>query len=347
MSHPPPTIKCPPRVNNFCGGSIRYTAMYCIALLLNWVLRGQSFQCVLLYNFTNMHAMSRRSDCIAWGCRVNISEPAVCFTLSLVSAVFRVGLASLLIPTAMSDSKPLKTTLLEIIISSKNEYVFICNLSDLTLQIIFETWWASMNVGSKRLIAWNDSRHAPSWRFYLHCGIEETGIPGIICIICNQVLRHPSEHRTSSMRKHLLAKAQIAKLKKITESAVTELTSSAVNETALAILRRQGIPGITIVSSQWKIIFDIQVDPYCPKWQKNCSKLAAKHFETSECHQDTWNRYLMLVFVSAHIPWNSISNLELRRSYKALCDDLVLQSATTLSNICQRESALTVDAIRK
>ena len=55
----------------------------------------------------------------------------------------------------------------------------------------------------------------------------------------------------------------------------------------------------------------------------------------------------MLGFVSAHIPWNAISNLELRRSYKALRNDLVLSSATTLSNICQREYALTVNAIKK
>jgi len=55
----------------------------------------------------------------------------------------------------------------------------------------------------------------------------------------------------------------------------------------------------------------------------------------------------MLGFVSAHIPWKAISNLELRRSYKALRDDLVLPSATTLSNICRREYALTVDAIKK
>ena len=55
----------------------------------------------------------------------------------------------------------------------------------------------------------------------------------------------------------------------------------------------------------------------------------------------------MLGFVSADIPWNAISNLELRRSYKALCDDLVLPSATTPSNICRKEYELTVDAIRK
>jgi len=55
----------------------------------------------------------------------------------------------------------------------------------------------------------------------------------------------------------------------------------------------------------------------------------------------------MLGFVSAHIPWNAISNLELRRSYKSLPDNLVLPSATTLSNICRREYALTVIAIKK
>jgi hypothetical protein len=54
----------------------------------------------------------------------------------------------------------------------------------------------------------------------------------------------------------------------------------------------------------------------------------------------------MLGFLSAHIPWSAISNAELRRSHKALRDDLVLPLATTLSNICQRDYALTVDAIK-
>ena len=64
------------------------------------------------------------------------------------------------------------------------------------------------------------------------------------------------------MGKHLLAKAHIAKLNKSTESEVTELTSSTVDETALAILQRQGSRGITIVMLQRKTIFDIQLDPY-------------------------------------------------------------------------------------
>jgi hypothetical protein len=162
----------------------------------------------------------------------------------------------------MSDSQSLNTSLLEVMISSKNERVFIRDLSDPTLEIIFDAWWASMNVGSKRPIAWNNSRHAPSWRFYLHCGMEENGSPGIMCIVCHQVLRHPSERGTSSMGKHLLSKPGIAKLSELTESEVTELTSSTVDETALAMLKRQRSRGITIVSSLRQIIFYIQVPQY-------------------------------------------------------------------------------------
>jgi hypothetical protein len=147
-------------------------------------------------------------------------------------------------------------------ISSKNEHVFIRYLSDLTLQIIFNAWWDLVNEGSKQHNDWNNSRHVPSWQLYLHCGMEATGSPGIVCIVCHHVLCHPSEHGTSSMGKHLLAKVHIAKLDKLTESEVTELTSTMVDETALAILKREGSRGITIVSLQRKFRFDIQFDRY-------------------------------------------------------------------------------------
>jgi len=39
-------------------GSERYTAINCIMPILNGVLPGQSLQSVLVFNFTNMHAMS-------------------------------------------------------------------------------------------------------------------------------------------------------------------------------------------------------------------------------------------------------------------------------------------------
>jgi len=199
-------------------------------------------------------------------CRVNIQEPAVCYTVTLLSAVFRVELPRSLILTTISDAKSFNTSLLEVMISSKNERVFIRDLSNLTLKIIFDAWWASMNVGSEQPIAWNDSRHGPLWWFYLHCGIEDTGSPGNICIVCHQVLCHPSEHGTSSMGKHLVATAHIAKLNELPESEVSELTSTTVNETALAILKTQGSRGITIVCSQSQIIFDVQSIPYWLKW---------------------------------------------------------------------------------
>jgi hypothetical protein len=107
---------------------------------------------------------------------------------------------------------------------SQNEPFLIRGLSDHNLEVIFNAWGASMNVGSKGPIAWKNSRHAPSWRFNLHCGIEETGSPGIISILCHQVLRHESEHETSAMGKHLLGKAHSAKLNLLRESELTELT---------------------------------------------------------------------------------------------------------------------------
>jgi len=120
-----------------------------------------------------------------------------------------------------------------------------------------------------------------------------------------------------------------------------------VDATALAILKRQGSRGITILSLQRRILFDIQVNPYWQKWHTKLSKQAAKDFQTSKFHQDTWDRYLMVGIVSVHIPWKAISNLQIRHSHKALRDHLVLQSAMTLANICRREYALTVDAIKK
>jgi len=172
--------------------------------------------------------------------------------------VTQIELRRVQFPTMMSDTKSQNTSLLEVVISSTNERGFIRDLSDLTLKIVFDAWWASMNVASKPPIAWNNSKYAASWRFYLHCGIEETGSPGIICIVCHQVLRHPSEHGTSSTGKYLLAKAHIAKLNELTVSKLTKLTSSMVDETALAILKRQGSRGIRIVSSQRKIKLTIQ-----------------------------------------------------------------------------------------
>jgi len=58
------------------------------------------------------------------------------------------------------------------------------------------------------------------------------------------------------MGKHLVGKALIAKLNKLTELEVSDFTSTAVDETALAIVKRMESKEITIVSVQRKIIFD-------------------------------------------------------------------------------------------
>jgi hypothetical protein len=61
------------------------------------------------------------------------------------------------------------------------------------------------------------------------------------------------------MSKHWLANAHIAKLNELTVSEVTKLTSSTVDETALAILKGQGSRRIPIASLQKKINSTLQV----------------------------------------------------------------------------------------
>jgi hypothetical protein len=64
------------------------------------------------------------------------------------------------------------------------------------------------------------------------------------------------------MGKHWLAKPHIAKINLLTHEEHTELTSSTVDETAFAILKRQASQGIAILSPQSKFIFEIPFDPY-------------------------------------------------------------------------------------
>jgi hypothetical protein len=153
-------------------------------------------------------------------------------------AVSQVRLPVFLISTAISNSKSLNTSFLEIVLPSKNEHVIIFDFRDLTLPIIFDAWWASMNVASKRFIALNKFSNLSSLRFYLHCGIEEPGSPGIICIMCHPVFCNSSESGTCSMWKHMLENTHFQKFNKLTESEVSELSSSIVDEMALDILKR-------------------------------------------------------------------------------------------------------------
>jgi hypothetical protein len=99
----------------------------------------------------------------------------------------------------------------------------------------------------------------PLWRFYVQCGIEETSSPGIIYIVCNEVLRHPSDHGTSSIGNYFLRTVYIAKLYKVTQSEVTKLSSSTVDETTLSIMNKKDSRGNRIVSLQRRSKLDFQV----------------------------------------------------------------------------------------
>jgi len=81
-------------------------------------------------------------------------------------------------------------------------------------------------------------------------------------------------------------------------------------------------------------------------WQ-NAPDLAAKDFLTAEFCQNIWLCNLMIGFVLVHIPWKELSNLQTLQSYVSLRSELVLPSASTVSNICRREYSVTVDTIEK
>lgn len=131
----------------------------------------------------------------------------------LLTEVSRDVIRSILIPAVMSDSKSLYAILVDVMIASKYKHVFSCDLRDHTLQIILNALWTSIIVSSYGSIASNNHRHPVVWQIESHCGIEETGRPGIIYINSHYLLHYLSVHGTSPMGQHLLAKAHIAKLK--------------------------------------------------------------------------------------------------------------------------------------
>jgi hypothetical protein len=55
----------------------------------------------------------------------------------------------------------------------------------------------------------------------------------------------------------------------------------------------------------------------------------------------------MYAFDLANISWNAILNYKLQMSFDVLRGELVLLSTSTLINICQRESSVTEDGIKK
>jgi hypothetical protein len=134
--------------NSFGGGSVSCTAMYCTASLLNRVINGQSCLYISIFNFTNMHALSHRSDFyLAGSSKVNISEPADHFTIMFLLTATQIAIPSNQNSIVFSDSRSLSMSLQAVMISSKHDHIFICYLIYLTLQIIFHAWWASISVG--------------------------------------------------------------------------------------------------------------------------------------------------------------------------------------------------------
>jgi len=113
-----------------------------------------------------MHAMSYRFHfCLACSSIVNILEPAFYSTITSHLTASQLDIRKVQNTTTILDSQSLNTLMLEVLLSSNNECDIIRDLSDLGLQIICDTWWASLNARTNCCIASDDSGHTASWRF--------------------------------------------------------------------------------------------------------------------------------------------------------------------------------------
>jgi hypothetical protein len=138
---------------------------------------------LLEFNISNLHAMSHRSDVVlAFTSTINIEDPAFHQTVTCHLTVTEVQLSGIYYPTAMLNTQSSNPLFLVVMISSKNQLDFIRDLKDLTFQIFFDAWWASMIIVTMRTNGSNNSKHAPEWQLYLHYGIEETSSLGNRCI---------------------------------------------------------------------------------------------------------------------------------------------------------------------
>jgi hypothetical protein len=148
ISHLPHTVEHPRLENNFFQ---RLRTGHCN--LLHCAVPTSSFTQWLLaicpfiqIHITACNVLQTWLFCLWLG--VSIYEPAVSYTVTLCSVVFRVELPNFHILTTMSDLKSLITYMHEVMNSSKNEHLFVHVLSHLTLPNIFDASLASMNVGS-------------------------------------------------------------------------------------------------------------------------------------------------------------------------------------------------------
>jgi hypothetical protein len=126
-------------VNSFCGSSVWYTAVNCIAWFLNVDFNGQSFQYFLVCSFRNMHVMSQRSDLfLSRHSRENISDMAWYFAIRYHLTAVEIELRSFWTLTPLLDSNYSNSLLLEAMISYKNKYVLVLDFSNLMLHMEFD-----------------------------------------------------------------------------------------------------------------------------------------------------------------------------------------------------------------
>lgn len=78
-------------------------------------------------------------------------------------------------------------------------------VSDEFQQFYKEKGWPSPEMIHLK-INWNHNRKSPAWEHFRPVVNIETGEPGVVCAICESVLKHPSIAGTSAMGRHYATK---------------------------------------------------------------------------------------------------------------------------------------------
>lgn len=111
-----------------------------------------------------MDAISDRYDFVhARSSMVSSQEAALYLPITCVLIVPQIEMDSFKLCSALSDSHSLNALLLEVMTLPKYKHHYVHNFSDITLQILFDAWRASMNVVLKHPLGCNNCRHTPSW----------------------------------------------------------------------------------------------------------------------------------------------------------------------------------------
>ena len=126
-------------------------------------------------------------------------------------------------------------------------HVYIRSPVDRQLMDAFDIWHVSCNWKPEKennrkygKLNWDSTKYSQSWEMFEQCAFVKDGYPQISCIVCLNLMQHPSINGNKTMNDHVegaVHKKNIAKLK---------LKHKAPDGNIVDLLAKQGIRGTKV-----------------------------------------------------------------------------------------------------